>query len=130
MKIITCCDSLKNEENIKRWKKKRVTLLKEIRNIKKEDAEKEATKDHEQLEKYKDDSNKYHQVIRELTRKTQKKKPVIVNDKNGNIPGTTEGKIEIIKQNFQKALTPENMEKNIKEYNPIPHYKHRSQPMK
>ena len=30
IKIITCCDSLKNEENIKRWKKKRMTLLNEI----------------------------------------------------------------------------------------------------
>ena len=119
MKIIAHPKTVKNKKNLKLWKKQRMTLLKEIRQLKKEDAEKEAKKDHEQLDKYKDDSNKYYQVIRELNRKTPRKR-ITVSDKNGNTPGTTEGKIKIIKQHCEKALAPKEMETNIKEYDPSP----------
>ena len=107
----------KNEEKIANVKKQRRTILKEIRKIKKTEAEEETKRDHEHLETMKNDSNKYYQVNRQLQNKTPKQ-PIFVKDEDGSVPATTEAKAEIIKKHFKKALAPEDMKENIKSYTP------------
>ena len=71
----------------------------------KELEEKELSEKLTDLENFKNDSNKYFAVMRQLQR-TKKKKNLLIKDKNENIAGTTEEQIEIITQYFKEMLSP------------------------
>ena len=54
------------------------------------------------LENISDDNTKYYYVLRDLQKmKDNKKASIIVKDKNGNCPGSTKEKIEVIEQYFK-----------------------------
>ena len=113
LKMINC----KNENKLKDLKSQRRSLLSDIRKLLKSEKEQEVKADLENLENCKNDSNKYHQVNRELRNKTPKQ-PIYVADQNGNVPGTTDGKINIIKEHFMNALAPDTMKGKFKTYQP------------
>ena len=56
-------------------------------------------------------------VMREL-RRDRKQTPLLIKDKEGVIQGSTEGKLEQIKNHFKEALAPENMKEEFKTYPP------------
>ena len=102
---------------------KRTTLKKERRDLKKEidtrlkeREEKELDSKMEQLERIKDDNTKYHYIMRDLN-KPKQKIPILVKNKEGDVPGTTQEKIKIIEDYFKKTLAPDSM---INEYLSIP----------
>ena len=55
--------------------------------------EEEVNKKMEHMESIKDDKTKYHYVMRDINKPTSKV-PILVKDENGDVPGSTEGKIE------------------------------------
>ena len=59
----------------------------------------------ERLERIKDDNTRYHYVMREMN-KPKQKIPILVKDEEGNVPGSTAGKIKIIEDYFKKTLAP------------------------
>ena len=95
---------------------KRKEAKKEIRKVMKELEEKELSEKLTDLENFKNDSNKYFAVMRQLQR-TEKKKNLLIKDKNENIAGTTEEQIEIITQYFKEMLSPI-LEEEAKTYPP------------
>ena len=113
LKMINC----KNENKLKDLKSQRRSLLSDIRKLLKSEKEQEVKTDLENLENCKNDSNKYHQVNRELRNKTPKQ-PIYVADHNGIVPGTTDDKINIIKEHFMNALAPDTMKGKFKTYQP------------
>ena len=92
---------IKNEINIR------------IKELKQEQIDNEL----ENLEKIKNDSNKYHAVMREMRRKKHNE-ALLVTDDEGKVAGSTETKLTLIRQHFKNALAPNDMQEEIKEYEP------------
>ena len=98
---------------------KRKEIKKKIKTKIKEHKEQILNERLHRLNQFKDDSNKYYTVMRELQNK-EKKKAIIVWDKETKeIAGSTEDKILIITEHFKSVLAPTNMEDEIITYQPI-----------
>ena len=108
LKMINC----KNENKLKDLKSQRRSLLSDIRKLLKSEKEQEVKADLENLENCKNDSNKYHQVNRELRNKTPKQ-PIYVADQNGNVPGTTDGQNKYHKRAFYECTCPRYHERQV-----------------
>ena len=104
-------DKLKNESKY---------IKKEINYRLKKKEEKEVDEKMEKLERIKDDNTKYHYVMREIN-KPKQKIPILVKDEDGNVPGSTAGKIKIIEEYFKKTLAPLTMTDEILTTPPMPH---------
>ena len=95
-------------ENRNKLRNERKYIKKEIDKRLKKKEEKELDMKLEHLEKIKDDNTKYHYVLRDLN-KPKHKVPIMVKDKEGNVPGSTAAKIQVIGEYFKKTLAPDNM---------------------
>ena len=89
----------------------------EIHRIMKTKEEKDLDQKLQHLESVSNDSNKYHQAMRDL-RRQKSNKPLLVTDSEGNVAGSTTKKLELIKEHFESALAPESMKKEVKSYEP------------
>ena len=57
------------------------------------------------LEQIKDDNTKYFYVMRDIQKTNRNtKSTVLIKDKEGNVPGTNEGKIKVIEEYFRNTL--------------------------
>ena len=95
-------------ENRNKLRNERKYIKKEIDQRLKKKEEKDLDMKLEHLEKIKDDNTKYHYVLRDLN-KPKHKVPIMVKDKEGNVPGSTAEKIKVIREYFKKTLAPDNM---------------------
>ena len=69
------------------------------------------------LEQFKDDSNRYYAVLREMNHNSSKES-LYVYDKDKNIPSTDRQKAILIAKHFQRVLAPDDAEPNNKSYPP------------
>ena len=107
-----------NDMDIKlRKKEKRIDIQKEINTKMKELTENELNLELEELEKAKNDSNKYFLVMKELQNKIRKTETLLVKDDKGNIAGSDQEKVKLIAEHFKEVLAPKGKETN-KEYKP------------
>lgn len=106
---------LRNEISNTKDKQQREELRNRRKEVKKE--MKMKIKEHEEkllnerlitLERFKDDSNKYYAVMRELKNKQNKKTIIVWDSQTKEIAGSTEEKINIT-EHFKSALTPATM---------------------
>ena len=73
----------------------------------------------EKLESVKDDNTKYYYVMRDLQNiNKNNKSSIILKDKDGNIPGSTTDKIEIIEEYFKATQSPHEMKEEFLEIAP------------
>ena len=98
-------------------KKERRTIKNEIQKKIKECEEEILNDKLEQQEKLNNDSNKYHQIMRDLN-SIKEKKTLLVTVNKGKVAGSTANKLEIIKGHFQNALAPSEMKNKSKSYEP------------
>ena len=100
-----------NNTEIKSKLQSEAKSIKKLINKKlKEQEEQELDRKLEHLESIKDDNTKYFYVLRDLQKiNTNKKASIIVKDKEGNCPGSTQDKIKIIEEYFKETLSPETM---------------------
>ena len=110
-------ESLNDETQKIPLKKERRIIKKQIQKKLKEYEEKILNDKLEKLEQVKNDSNKYYQVLRDIN-SNKVKKTLLVTDNKGKIAGATAKKLEIIKEHFQNALAPNEMENEFKTYEP------------
>ena len=96
-------------EKIEKLKLESKYVKKEIDRRLRKKEEEEVNKKMEHLEAIKDDNTKYHYVMRDINKPTHKV-PILVKDENGDIPGSTAGKIAEIERYFKKTLSPPHME--------------------
>ena len=90
----------KMNQEIKSIKKKISAKLKSIE-------EDEIDSKLQSLEQIRDDNTKYYYALRNLQNsKTNKKATIIVKDKEGNCPSSTQVKIKIIQEYFKETLAP------------------------
>ena len=110
-------ESTNNEEQNKTLRRERNEMKNQINVLLKAKEEKEIDKKLEQLENIKNDSNKYHTVMRDM-RRVKNKQQLLVTDEEGKVAGTTEKKLELIRNYFMSTLSPENMKEEIINYPP------------
>ena len=108
LEIESCVD---NDTKIAK-KEERKQVKKEIKSKMKQLTEKEIKLEMDELENVKNDSNRYHIVMKKLKAKRKKKDTLIVQDDKGGIAGNDEEKARLISEHFQKVLAPEGMETN------------------
>ena len=96
-------------EKIEKLKLESKYVKKEIDRRLRKKEEEEVNKKMEHLEAIKDDNTKYHYVMRDINKPTHKV-PILVKDENGDVPGSTAGKIAEIERYFKKTLSPPHME--------------------
>ena len=109
--------SINDENKQKILKKEREGIKREIHKLMKKKEEQEIEAKIEHLENVKNDSNKYNLAMRDL-RRQKSTPPLLVTDADGNVAGSTEMKLKLIKQHFQEALAPEDMMNEYKSYPP------------
>ena len=84
-------------DKIEKLKLESKYVKKEIDRRLRKKEEEEVNKKMEHLESIKDDNTKYHYMMRDINKPTHKV-PILVKDENGDVPGSTEGKIAEILQ--------------------------------
>ena len=107
--------SVQNQEERKEKKKKVNEVKGEIRQRQRKNEEDILEKQLAKLEETKNDSNRYHRVLREMQYK--KPKALQIKDKNNCMAGTEEKQAEIITNYFKKMFSPSE-EIEIKTYPP------------
>ena len=97
----------KLRDEMKSTKKK---INKKLKKIEEDDIDKKL----ELLEQIKDDNTKYFYVLRDLQKlNNNKKASIIVKDKEGNCPGSTQEKITVIEEYFKETLAPDDMKEEF-----------------
>ena len=104
-----------NNQDVRNKLKEEVKFTKKLINTKlKKIEEDDIDQKLHHLENISDDNTKYYYVLRDLQKmKDNKKASIIVKDKNGNCPGSTKEKIEVIEQYFKETLAPDNMKEEF-----------------
>ena len=87
-------------------RKERKKTINKIKSRLHEEEEKELSKELEELENCKDNTHRYHQVMRRLKRR-KPKKSIIVHDKDGQAVASESGKVEEITKYFEQVFKQE-----------------------
>ena len=106
-----------DEQNKKDKGQKIREKKKEIKKCIKDHKEKELDEKLKQLEATKDDSNRYHRVMRDM--QYTKPRTLQIKDEYNNMAGTDERKVQIITAYFKKMFAPEGYNVEMKVYPPI-----------
>ena len=117
----TNIDSCKNQETRIKLEEERKGIKKKIEKKLKLNEEKEIDEKMHHLENMKDDTTKYFYVMRNLQNMNRNTKtPMIIKDKEGNTPGSTQEKIKVIEDYFRSTLAPEDMKNEFLTVPPCP----------
>ena len=115
---INGCNSQATRE---KFEEERKGIQKEITRRLKDNEEKELDSKMKHLEDIKNDNTRYFYVMRDIQKHNRNtKSTIMIKDKEGNIPGTNEGKIQIIEEYFRNTLAPQDMEDQILTVPPCP----------
>ena len=116
-KIQLKIEATKDPEKREKLNQERKNIAKKSSKIRAEDERQKFENEMSNLEQYKDDSNRYHAVLRAMNHNTSKES-LYVYDKDKNIPSTDNQKANLIANHFQRVLAPDDAEPNNKSYPP------------